>query len=67
VELNGAMEIEETTGQLQRNSRKTEKLNSQATKQASLLTNALPRSFLVSVVLTRFCDSFVSLDSTKGR
>jgi uncharacterized protein YcgI (DUF1989 family) len=34
----------------QHNSRKTEKLNSQATEQASLLTVVLPCSFLVSAV-----------------
>jgi hypothetical protein len=36
----------------QRDSRKTEKPNSRATEQASLLTVALPLSFLVSTVLT---------------
>jgi hypothetical protein len=46
--------------------RKTEKLNSQATELASRLTLALPRSFLVSAVLTCYCDSFVSLEGTKG-
>jgi hypothetical protein len=39
----------------QRNSQKTEKLNSQAIEQASLLTIALPRSFLVPPVITCFC------------
>jgi hypothetical protein len=62
MELNGAAQIEETATQLQRNSLKTEKLNSQATEQASLLTVTLPPSFLVSAVLTYFCDSLVSLD-----
>jgi hypothetical protein len=42
----------------QRNLQKTEKLNSHATEQASLLTVALPHSFLVSAVLTCFSDSF---------
>jgi hypothetical protein len=45
VELNGAAQIEETAAQLQRNSRKTEKLNYQATEQAYLLIVALLRSF----------------------
>jgi hypothetical protein len=66
MELNGATQIEETATQLQRNSRKTEKPNSQATEQASLLIVALSRSFLVSAVLTYFCDSLASLYGTKG-
>jgi hypothetical protein len=66
VALNGATQIEETPTQLQRNSRKTERLDSQATEQASLLTVAFPRSFLVSAVLTCICDSFVCFDGTKG-
>jgi hypothetical protein len=50
----------------QRNSRKTKKLNSQATEQASLFIVSLQRSFLVSAVLTCcFCDSFASLHGTK--
>jgi hypothetical protein len=44
---------------LQRNSWKAKKLNSRATEQASLLTVALQRSFLVSPALMCFCDSFV--------
>jgi hypothetical protein len=48
----------------QRKLRKRQR-NSQATEQASLLTVALPRSFLVSAVLTCFCDSFASLDGTR--
>jgi hypothetical protein len=66
MELNGAALIEKTATQLQHNSRKTEKFNSQVTEQASLLTVALPRSFLVSTVLTHFCDSLASLDGAKG-
>jgi hypothetical protein len=66
VKLNGAVQIEEMARQLQHNSWKTEKLNSQATEKASLLTVAFPTSFLVSAVLTHFCNSFVSLDDTKG-
>jgi hypothetical protein len=58
-ELNGAAQIEEMAMQLQCNSRKTEKLNSQATKQASLLKAALLHSFLLSAFLTCFCDSFL--------
>jgi hypothetical protein len=50
----------------QRNSRKTEKLNSQATGQASVPTVMLPNSFLVSAVPTYFCDSLASVDGTKG-
>jgi hypothetical protein len=65
VKLNGATQIEETTMQLQRNSQKTEKLNSKATEQDSFLTVTLPRSFLVSAVLTCFCDLFASLNGTK--
>jgi hypothetical protein len=61
LELNGAVQIEKTAMQFQRNSWKTEKLSSQATEQASLLTVALPSSFLVSVVLTCFCDLFLSI------
>jgi hypothetical protein len=61
MELNGAAQVEETATLLQRNSRKTKKLNSQETEQASLLTVALPRSFLVSGALTCFYDSFASL------
>jgi hypothetical protein len=45
MELNGAAQIKETITQLRRNSWKTEKLNSQATEQASLLTVTLPQSF----------------------
>jgi hypothetical protein len=41
MELNGAAQIEEAVT----------KLNFQATEQASLLTVALPRGFLVSVLL----------------
>jgi hypothetical protein len=52
--------------QLLHNLRKTEKLNFQPTEKARLLTVALPRSFLVSSVLTCFCDSFVSFDGTKS-
>jgi predicted amidohydrolase len=66
MELHGAAQIDETTTQLQRNARKTEKLNSQATEQASLLIVVLPRSCLVSAVLAYFCDSLASLDGTKG-
>jgi hypothetical protein len=66
VELNGVAQIEKTAMQLQRNSRKAEKLKSQATEQASLLTDVLPRRVLVSGVLTCFCDSFVSFDGKKG-
>jgi hypothetical protein len=66
MELNGSAQIEETATQLQRNSRKTEKLNSQATEQANLLEVASSRSFLVSAVLTCFCDAFTSLDGRKG-
>jgi hypothetical protein len=66
VELNGTAQIDETATQLQRNSLKTEELNSQAIEQASLLTVALPRSFLVSAVRMCVCDSFVTFDSTKG-
>jgi hypothetical protein len=65
TELIGAAQIEDTATRLQGNSRKTEKLNVQATEQASLLTVAFPRSFLVSTVLTWFCDSFPSLDGMK--
>jgi hypothetical protein len=50
VQLSGAAQIEEMAKQLQRISQKTEKLNSQEIEQASLLTVALPRSFLVLVV-----------------
>jgi hypothetical protein len=50
----------------QGNSRKTEKHNSHTTEQASLLTVALPCSFLVSPVLTCFCDSVVPFDGMKG-
>jgi hypothetical protein len=64
--LNGAGQIEQTATQLQRNSRETEKLNSQATEQTSLLTVVLQRSYLVSAVLTCFCDSFASLDGAQG-
>jgi hypothetical protein len=56
VELNGAVHIEETAMQLQLRLRKTEKLNSQAYEQASLHTVALQHSFVVSAVLTCFCD-----------
>jgi hypothetical protein len=66
VELNGAAQIEEMATQLQHNSRKIEKLNFQATEQATLLAVALPRSFLVSAVQKCFCDSVVSFDSVKG-
>jgi hypothetical protein len=62
VEPNGAAQIEDTATQLQRNSRKTEKFNSQTTEQASLLTFASQHSFMVSAVLMRFCDSFGSSD-----
>jgi hypothetical protein len=64
--MNGAAQIEETATQLQDNLRKSEKLNFRATEQASLLTVALPRTFLVSAVLTGFCDSFLSFDDMKG-
>jgi hypothetical protein len=57
--------MKETTTQLQRNSKRTEEVNFQASEEASLLTVALPRSFLVSAILTCFCDSFVSFDGTK--
>jgi hypothetical protein len=40
--------------------------NSQATEQASLFTVALPLSFLMSAVLTYFCDSLASVDGMKG-
>jgi hypothetical protein len=66
VELNGAVQIEEIAMQLQHNSQKTEKLDSQATEQASFLTVALPPSFLLSGDLMCFCDSFASLDGMKG-
>jgi hypothetical protein len=66
VKLNGAAQIKETATQLQLKSRKTEKLKSHATEHASLLTVAFQHSFLVTAVLTRFCDSFVSFDGTKG-
>jgi hypothetical protein len=66
VELNGTAQTEDTATQLQRNLGKTEKLNSQATEQASLLAVALLGCFLVSAVLTCICDSFVSFDGTKG-
>jgi hypothetical protein len=42
----------------QRNSRKNEKLDFQATEEASLVTVPLPRSLLVSAVLRCFFDSF---------
>jgi hypothetical protein len=48
MELNGVVQIEETAMQLWR---KTEKLNFQATEQASLLTIVLQCGFLVSAVL----------------
>jgi hypothetical protein len=57
MDMNGAAQIEETATQLQHNSQKTEKLNSQIIGQASLLTVALPRSYLVSALLTYACDS----------
>jgi hypothetical protein len=47
MELNGAAQIEETATQLG----ERQKLNFQATEQASLFTVALPRGFLVSAVL----------------
>jgi hypothetical protein len=50
---------------LKRNSWKTKKLNSRATEQANLLTDALQLSFLVSAVLKRFSDSFASLKVRK--
>jgi hypothetical protein len=65
VELNGAAQIEEMAMQLQHNSQKIEKLSSQASKQASLLSIAFQHSFMVSSVLTCFCDSFVSFDGMK--
>jgi hypothetical protein len=64
--LSAWVEHVEQNGAVQCNSQKTEKLNSQATEQASLLTVALLCSFQVSAVLMCFCDSFVSFDSTKG-
>jgi hypothetical protein len=66
VELNWAVQTEETATRFQRNLLKTKKLNSQATEQASLLTVSLECSFTMSVVLTLFCDSFASLDGMKG-
>jgi hypothetical protein len=66
VELNGGAQTEKMATQLQCNSLKTEKLNSQATDHARFLTVALPHSFLVSTILTCFCDSFPSLDGSKG-
>jgi hypothetical protein len=66
VELNCAAGTEEAAMRLRRNSWKTKKLNSQAIEQASLLTVALQRSFLVAAVLTGFCVPFVSFDCTKG-
>jgi hypothetical protein len=59
-------QIEEMATQLQRDSRKAENLNSQASEQASIVTVALPRGFLVSAVLTYFSDSLASLDDTKS-
>jgi hypothetical protein len=56
MELNGAVQIEETAMQLQLKLRKTEKLNSQANEQASLHIVALQHSFVVSAALTCFCD-----------
>jgi hypothetical protein len=47
MELNGAAQIEETVTLLGGRLRN----NCQATEQASLLTIALPRGFLVSAVL----------------
>jgi hypothetical protein len=62
VELTGAAQIEEMATQLVEDL----EFNSQAAEQASLLTVVLACSFLMSAVLTCFCDSFVSLDGTKG-
>jgi hypothetical protein len=52
-------------GNSNRNSGKTENVNSQATEQDSLLTVALPRIFLVSAVVMYFYDSLASLNVTK--
>jgi hypothetical protein len=51
--------------QLQHNSWKTMKLNSQATEQARLLTVALQHRFLVSAILSCLYDSFACLDVMK--
>jgi hypothetical protein len=66
VELNWAAKTVEAAMRFQCNSWKTKKLNSQATEKASLITVALPRSFLVPAVLTCFCDVFASLDDMGG-
>jgi hypothetical protein len=62
MKLNGTAQIEER----QSNSWKTEKFNSQTTEQANFLAVAFSQNFLVSAILMCFCDSFVSLDGTKG-
>jgi hypothetical protein len=60
MELDGAAQIEVTATQLGGR----QKLNIQATEQASLLTIALPHGYLVSSAvisyIMRFSDSFVS-------
>jgi hypothetical protein len=62
LELNWAPQFDETATQLAE-VWETQLPGNWAT---SLLTVALQRSFLVSAVLTCFCDSFVPFDSTKG-
>jgi hypothetical protein len=62
VELNGAAQIEETATQLAE-VWETQLPGNWASQSSH---SALPRSFLVSAVLTCFCDSFVSFDGMKG-